>query len=106
MTAAPKTLGDLASYVRSKNAGPYWLTIDVFCAQATDYERVVRSPLTDPRAVAASSSADPKSVHIFTLPELRAVKVSLPRPSVQGSLRDRDAHAGQQYVPLLDMVID
>ncbi|GHJ98001.1 hypothetical protein SNE510_75200 [Streptomyces sp. NE5-10] len=32
-----------------------------------------------------------------------AVKVSLPRPVVQGSLGDTDCYAGRQYAPLMDM---
>ncbi|WP_326613330.1 DUF4387 domain-containing protein [Streptomyces scopuliridis] len=31
------------------------------------------------------------------------VKVSLPRPTVQGSPRDSDRYAGQQYAPLMAM---
>jgi hypothetical protein len=46
------------------------------------------------------------SVRIFTLPNLNAIKVSLPRPHVQGSLRDTDLHGGQQYVPLLAIPVD
>jgi hypothetical protein len=39
-------------------------------------------------------------VQIFRLPDLRVVKVSFPRPIAQGSLHDRDMHAGQHHVPL------
>ncbi len=33
------------------------------------------------------------------------MKVSLPRPLVQGELRDTDCYAGQQYAPLMDMEV-
>jgi hypothetical protein len=33
------------------------------------------------------------------------VKISFPRPISQGSLRDRDMHAGQHHVPLARMPI-
>ncbi len=98
------TLAEVASLVRSKNAGPFWLTIDVFCQDSSDYERIVRSPLTDASVIASIYGADPQSVRIFAMPQLRAVKISLPRPSAQGSPADRDTHAGQQYVPLLNLV--
>lgn len=39
------------------------------------------------------------------LPALRAIKVSMPRPRVQGSVGDRDMHGGQQYVALLDLPV-
>ncbi|GGF30572.1 DUF4387 family protein [Subtercola lobariae] len=100
------TLGEVAELVRSKNAGPFWLTIDVFLANVDDYARVVGSPLTDAAFIADTYQVAADSVRIFTLPHLNAVKVSVPRPSVQGSLYDTDLHAGQQYVALLGTIID
>ena len=42
-------LGETASYVRSKNAGPFWVTVDIFCGSEAAYEQVARSPnLTSP----------------------------------------------------------
>ena len=38
-------------------------------------------------------------------PDLHVVKVSFPRPVVQGSLHDRDMHAGQHHVPLANVVV-
>jgi hypothetical protein len=37
------------------------------------------------------------------VPDLRVVKVSFPRPITQGSLHDRDMHAGQHHVPLANI---
>lgn len=99
------TLGEIATLVRSKNAGPFWVTIDVFFADEAGYGQGIASSLTDPAAIAARYDIDPAWVRIFRLPQLRAVKISFPRPAVQGSRRDRDMHAGQQYVPLLDLEI-
>ncbi|MCU1471177.1 MAG: hypothetical protein JWQ39_2326 [Glaciihabitans sp.] len=100
------SLGDLAELVRSKNAGPFWLTIDVFLATEHDYIRARNSLLTDPAHIAAVFEVPASTVRIFTLPNLNAIKVSLPRPHVQGSLRDTDLHGGQQYVPLLAIPVD
>lgn len=100
-----ETLGQVADLVRSKNAGPFWLTIDVFLGNQNDYLRVAESTLTDPRTIAAKYHVDVESVRIFTLPDLNIVKVSFPRPVVQGALAERDMHAGQQYVALLDLPI-
>ncbi|MEV1155937.1 DUF4387 family protein [Micromonospora chokoriensis] len=40
------------------------------------------------------------AIRTFRIPALNVVKVSFPRPVAQGSLRDRDIHAGQHHVPL------
>jgi hypothetical protein len=44
-------------------------------------------------------------IQIFRLPALNVVKISFPRPVPQGSLRDRDVHAGQHHVPLAQLEI-
>jgi uncharacterized protein DUF4387 len=95
---ADRTLGDLAQLVRSKNAGPYWLTLDVFFADDAGYEQAV-DVITE-EAVADAYRVEPASVRIYRLPEIRVIKASFPRPVVQGSFGDRDMHSGQQYVPL------
>ena len=38
-------LGDLASVIRSKNAGPFQVTIDIMFADASEYRRTLESPL-------------------------------------------------------------
>jgi hypothetical protein len=97
------TLGELASLVRSKNAGPFWLTIDIFLPNAAAYDRASRSPVTDADLIADRYGVEPSSVRVFLLPELAAIKISFPRPTLQGARDDRDMHAGQQYVPVLDI---
>lgn len=99
-------LGEIVRYVRSKNAGPFWLTIEIFCEDQESYERLVRAPTLSKESIAALYGADPTHVKIFHLPQFRALKISLPRPVPQGSLQDWDVHAGQQYVQLLDVPID
>ena len=34
-------LGSIVEKVRSKNAGPFWLTVDIFCGSPEAYARVV-----------------------------------------------------------------
>jgi hypothetical protein len=99
-------LGELATLVRSKNAGPFWLTLDIFLPDPETYGRVSTSPAADPRTIGELYRVDPDKIEVFLLADLRAIKISFPRPVVQGSLRDRDMHAGQQYVPLLSIEIE
>ena len=46
-------LSDLATVIRSKNAGPFELTFDVLFANHDDFERVVRSKVLSAEAFAA-----------------------------------------------------
>ena len=94
------TIGDVASLVRSKNAGPFWQTLDVFLPDDDAFRRVAEAPGLDEATVAQAYRVDPTTVRIFRLPDIRVVKISFPRPTPQGGVHDRDMHAGQQHVPL------
>jgi Domain of unknown function (DUF4387) len=98
-----RTLDDLALEVRSKNAGPFWMTLDVFLPDDEAYRIADRLITAD--VIADLYQVAPQSLQIFRIPNLKAVKISFPRPLVQGSLHDRDIHAGQHHVPLASLPI-
>ncbi|GAA5026204.1 DUF4387 domain-containing protein [Microbacterium fluvii] len=100
MSESTRTLADACHEVRSKNAGPFWVTIDVFVKDAADYAVVADPGYLDEERIGAIYRVDPAQIRMFRLPDLRVVKVSFPRPVSQGSLRDTDMHAGQHHVPL------
>lgn len=83
-------LRSLVTKVRSKNAGPFWLTIDIFCGSAEAYDRVLRDLKT--MQIAGVFQADSQTVKRFDMPDLNVVKFSLPRPTIQGAVGDRDMH--------------
>ena len=92
------TLGDAVVRVRSKNAGPFWVTIDVFCGSDETYQRVIND---FPASRVAQLVSEPEaSVSRFEVDELAVVKFSFPRSVAQGSRMDRDMH-GAQYAHLL-----
>ncbi len=105
MTTAP-TIGDVAHLVRSKNAGPFWQTLDVFLDDDAAYDAVAQAPALDPAIIGALYRVDPDTVRIFRLPSIRVVKISFPRRAAQGGVADRDMHAGQQHVPLARLRLD
>jgi hypothetical protein len=100
-----RTVGDVAELVRSKNAGPFWQTLDVFLPDDETYRLVADSPAIDERVIADLYGVPADDVTIYRLPTIRVVKVSFPRPTTQGGVEDRDMHAGQQHVPLAQLVI-
>ncbi len=92
-------LGTLVSKVRSKNAGPFWLTVDVFCDDSATFDRV-RAGLDD-AVVARLFGVDRQLLKRFDIPSLNVVKFSVPRPVVQGTRTDRDMH-GAGWACLLE----
>jgi hypothetical protein len=87
-------------FIRSKNAGPFWLTIDVFCDDAATYERLCGAKVLAPQGLARLLRSDAAAMKTFRIPALRVIKISLPRPVIQGSVEDRDMH-GAQWACLL-----
>ncbi len=96
-------LSEIADRLRAKNAGPFWLTIDIFCPDAAAYERVAAGLRTE--VVAKLYGAAPGALKRFDIPSLNVVKFSMPRPTVQGSREDRDMHASQWAWLLNDVEI-
>ncbi|MEM8632769.1 MAG: DUF4387 family protein [Pseudomonadota bacterium] len=94
-------LGEIVEKVRSKNAGPFWLTVDIFCGSPAAFVQVRDSLSTD--RVAAALGAEIADVKRFEIEDLNVVKFSLPRPVVQGDLRDRDLHGAGWAVLLAEM---
>ena len=86
-------LGEIVSKVRSKNAGPFWLTIDIFCDTPEVFANVCAALSTD--RVAALYGQPPEALKRFEIADLNVLKFSMPRPVIQGSLEDRDMHASQ-----------
>jgi len=91
-------LGEQVVRVRSKNAGPFWVTIDVFCGEEALLDRVVRE---FPASRIAEIYNQPASaIRQFEIRDLAVLKISFPREVVQGARLDRDMH-GAQYAHLL-----
>jgi hypothetical protein len=98
------TLGEIADLIRAKNAGPFWITLDVFL-DAEHYEAVARAGSLSAETVGALYHVDADTVRVFHVPAVHAIKISFPRPASQGSLHDHDMHAGQQDLPLAGLAI-
>lgn len=92
-------LGSLVPKVRSKIAGPFWLTIDIFCGDTATFDRVRTALPDDP--VARLYGADRQLLKRFEIADLNVIKFSMPRPVVQGTRADRDMH-GAGWAALLE----
>ena len=96
-------LGAIAEKVRSKNAGPFWLTIDIFCRNRDAFEKISTALTTE--LVASVFLLDPDKIKRFDIAALNVVKFSFPRPVVQGSRADRDMHGAAWAVLLEELEI-
>lgn len=99
-------LRDVCRYVRSKNAGPFWITLDIFFDGQETYERYRDAPALAPEAVGKVYGVAPDLVRRYPVDALNVLKISFPRQTPQGGAHERDMHGGQQYVRLLDAALD
>lgn len=99
-------LKDVCPEVRSKVAGPFWVTLDLFFDNREAYDRYHDAPGIRPASVAQVYGVDPALVTVHKVPDLHIVKISYPRPTSQGGVEERDMHSGQQFVYLLDVEMD
>lgn len=98
-------LADLATLIRSKNAGPFFLTFDIMFANEEYYQLAKASKCLDEHAFAKLYRCPVDSVRFFTCDSARAIKFSIPRPLTQGDIGERDLHGGQQFTPLMTIDI-
>jgi hypothetical protein len=97
---------DLAAVIRSKNAGPFLLALDLLFRDEARYRLVRDSGALTPARVAALYRvpvADVLGVTAFDA--ALAIKVTLCRARPAGGPGDGDVYGAQQHAPLLDLPI-
>lgn len=99
------TIAETSRYVRSKNAGPFWVTIDIFCENKEQFNQIANSPNISQNTIAELFDVDAEKVKMFYVENLNVIKISVPRVLPQGSKYERDMHSGQQYVKILDIEV-
>jgi hypothetical protein len=97
-------LTEVFRLIRSKDAGPFMLTIDLFCHDAEAYRRVIDSGLVTAETFAGLYGVPAGDVEIHLVESIDAIKVSFPRRVPSGELADSDITGGQQYGPLVELL--
>lgn len=95
------TLGEKVLRIRSKNAGPFWITIDIFCGKKEVYKDVCMN--LDNSKIANLLRVKGQDLKRFDIEQLNVIKFSFPRKIPQGHILDRDMHGAQIAVLLSEM---
>ncbi len=96
-------LRDVALVIRSKNAGPYELTLDVIFKNAELFERMRAADVINRKVIASLYRLPEEDVlDIVWFPNARAVKATIVRPLPSGALGERDVYGAQQHAPLMN----
>jgi len=95
-------LYDLARVMRSKNAGPFTLTVDLMFADREDFERALAA--LDAASIGEMYGVEPAAVRIVPFERVLTIKVTMPRAGASsGAPGDRDVYGSQQHFPLGDL---
>jgi len=98
-----RTIRDSAVMCRSKNAGPFEVTIDIAFADRETYDKVKASGIVCPELIASRYGVAPEDV-IFTAYDAGlAFKATIPRAVPAGDFGDTDVYGCQQHALLLDV---
>lgn len=106
MTQNFKNITELMHVIRSKNAGPFELTLDMIFLNKEIYEKVKSTGVITKSLIAKLYSIPEDKVLVFVyFDTANAIKATLVRARPQASTGETDMHACQQHVPLLSIEI-
>ncbi|KAJ4353830.1 uncharacterized protein N0V89_005560 [Didymosphaeria variabile] len=106
---SPKTLGDIARVLRSKNAGPYEITFDVMFATESIFQLVKSSGFLNAAVIAKLNGIrEDEVIWSGFFDQALAYKATIPRlwkgkPTPNGGFMESDVHGSQKYIGLLNM---
>lgn len=96
-------LRDAARIIRSKNAGPTQVTIDLMFNDEAMFSRALNAASLKPAVIAQRYGV--AEVEVIPYPAANAIKIVVPRRVIAGTPGDTDVYGAQQHRPMLDVEI-
>jgi hypothetical protein len=102
-----KNIQEAARVIRSKNSGPYELTLDVMFKDRRYFELFRAGNIINPDVISRLYRIPPSDIlGILYFEPAQAVKITMKRRLPSGALGDGDIYGAQQHAPLLDIEFD
>jgi hypothetical protein len=96
----------MAKVIRSKNAGPFELTFDVFFKEESGFLKARESGYFAPEQLAGLFGITREQVlGVIWFAPASALKITISRTIPSGSPGDRDVYGAQQHAPLMELEI-
>jgi hypothetical protein len=96
---------DFASVCRSKNAGPFMVTLDIVFASQQVFDLVAGTGVLNAALFARLYHVREDQVQFTPYRAAKAFKATLPRVISSGDIGDTDVYGAQQHAPMLDIDI-
>ena len=98
-----KKLIEYTKILRSKNAGPLFITFDLIFHNNENMAYVAQR-LTKAQ-IAQAYDVPVEKIDIIVYGVVNSIKITFPRKNISGCLLDNDIYGCQQHVPLADIEI-
>ncbi|WP_223592627.1 DUF4387 domain-containing protein [Neobacillus bataviensis] len=101
------TLFELAKVLRSKNSGPFEVTLDILFDSKDRYQRVKDSGKINVKTICDLYNLTEHQVHhLVFFDQALGIKITMAREVSSGSIGDRDVYGAQQHAPLMEITIE
>jgi hypothetical protein len=99
-----KNIQEAARVIRSKNSGPYELTLDIMFKDRRYFELFRAQNVINPDIICRLYCIPPADIlGILYFEPAQAVKITMKRRIPSGALGDGDIYGAQQHAPLLEI---
>lgn len=98
-------LMDYTKMLRSKNAGPLWLTMDLSFEDKSTLMKLLNSGVLSTATIASLYNVPEEHVKIIPYPVVNAIKITIPRKHPSGALLDSDIYGCQQHMLLANLEV-
>jgi len=99
-------LKNLAKVLRSKNSGPFSITLDLLFEDEKSYERALASGHFTRENIAKLYKLRAEEItELVFFKKALGIKITFNRSVSSGTAYDRDVYGAQQHAPLLDLII-
>jgi hypothetical protein len=99
-------LDSLASVIRSKNASPFKVTLDIFFDEQSKFKKVKDSGILTKKHIAELYGIPDELVEgIYFVDQALGIKITLIKEYPSDHFLSRDCYGAQQHLPLLKIEI-
>lgn len=99
-----KNIQEAARVIRSKNSGPYELTLDIIFKERRYFELFRAENVINPELICRLYRIPQADIlGILYFEPAQAVKITMKRRIPSGALGDGDIYGAQQHAPLLEI---
>ncbi len=97
-------LSDISNIIRSKNSGPYELTLDIIFKSKEYFELVREKNIINENLICNLYKIEKSDIiNIVEFEPANAIKITIKRPIPSGDLGESDVYGAQQHAPLLSI---